>query len=83
MAVSSLYYQCVLVIDPARVFGGGLALLAVSLLADSVVHLAGWMSAERPVHWSLFAGMVIALTGVFLRAGGSGQHRKEPVHADR
>lgn len=83
MAVCSLYYEHVLFIDPARVFGGGLALLAVSLLGDSVVHLAGWVGAERPVHWSLFAGMVIALTGVFLRAGASGEHRKEPVHADR
>lgn len=71
-----------LVIEPERVFFGGLGVLAGGLVADSAVHLAGRVELEHPVHWSLLLGMVIALAGVFLRALGP-MKGKEPVHAHR
>lgn len=79
----SVYHQHMLVIDAARVFWGGLGLLLAATVADSLIHAAGWVNAERPVHWSLLVGMVIALGGVFLRAARTTRDRKESVHAHR
>ncbi len=71
-----------LAIEPSRVFWGGLGILAAGITADSAVHLAGWVAAEQPVHWTLLVGMLIALAGVFLRAMDPTIGR-ETAHAHR
>ena len=76
------YYKPVLVIDAQRVFRSGMGLLAAGVLADSAVHLAGWVAAEQTVHWTLLLGMVLSLGGVFLRALDP-TLRRESAHADR
>ncbi len=77
------YDKHVLAIDgPSRVFGGGLGVLAAGLVADSAVHLAGWVSAEAAVHATLLLGMILALAGVLLRAMDP-TLRKGSVHAHR